>query len=60
MTASRQARVESGHGLMTILSFELPGTRRPIGLTLSADWLPTRAQGEFAAGRVRAMRPRVA
>jgi DNA-binding transcriptional LysR family regulator len=42
-----QARVESDHGLMTILPFELPGTRRPIGLTLRADWLPTRAQGEF-------------
>lgn len=46
--ASRlQALVEAGRGAMTILPFAMPGTARPIGLTLRADWLPTRAQRDF-------------
>jgi LysR family transcriptional regulator, regulator for genes of the gallate degradation pathway len=42
-----QARAETDRGLMAVLPFEMPGTSRPIGLTLRADWLPTRAQREF-------------
>lgn len=46
--ASRlQALAETGHGAMTILPFAMPDTARPIGLTLRADWLPTRAQQDF-------------
>lgn len=42
-----QARAETDRGLMTVLPFAMPGTSRPIGLTLRAGWLPTRAQREF-------------
>lgn len=34
---------------MTILPFVMEGTSRPIGLTLRADWMPTRAQSDFVA-----------
>lgn len=42
-----QARVGAARGLMTILPIEVPGSLRPIGLTLRRDWLPTRAQDDF-------------
>jgi DNA-binding transcriptional LysR family regulator len=42
-----QARAEADRGSMTILPFDMPETSRPIGLTLRAGWLPTRAQGDF-------------
>jgi DNA-binding transcriptional LysR family regulator len=42
-----QARTEADRGSMTILPFEMPGTSRPIGLTLRSGWLPTRAQSDF-------------
>jgi LysR family transcriptional regulator, regulator for genes of the gallate degradation pathway len=42
-----QARAETDRGLMAVLPFEMAGTSRPIGLTLRAGWLPTRAQREF-------------
>lgn len=42
-----QAEPEILRGLMSVLPFPMPGTERPIGLTLRAGWLPTRAQAEF-------------
>ena len=42
-----QARAETDRGLLAILPFDLPGSSRPIGLTLRAGWLPTRAQRQF-------------
>jgi DNA-binding transcriptional LysR family regulator len=42
-----QAQAETERGLMVILPFEMPGTSRPIGLTLRTGWLPTRAQRDF-------------
>ena len=42
-----QARVAVARGLMTILPVEVPGSARPIGLTLRSGWLPTRAQDDF-------------
>jgi DNA-binding transcriptional LysR family regulator len=42
-----QARVGVARGLMAILPVEVPGSARPIGLTLRAGWLPTRAQDDF-------------
>lgn len=44
-----QAQAETERGLLSILPFLMPGTARPIGLTLRAGWLPTRAQREFLA-----------
>lgn len=42
-----QALVGAARGLMTILPLEVPGSTRPIGLTLRSDWMPTRAQSDF-------------
>ncbi|TPE43420.1 LysR substrate-binding domain-containing protein, partial [Amaricoccus solimangrovi] len=42
-----QARGETDRGLMTVLPFEMAGTSRPIGITLRAGWVPTRAQRLF-------------
>jgi LysR family transcriptional regulator, regulator for genes of the gallate degradation pathway len=42
-----QAQAETDRGLMAVLPFEMPGTSRPIGLTLRGGWLPTGAQREF-------------
>ncbi len=42
-----QARVGVARGLMAILPVEVPGSARPIGITLRAGWLPTRAQDDF-------------
>ena len=42
-----QAAAEIDLGLMVPLPLELPGTRRPIGLTTRQDWLPTAAQDAF-------------
>jgi LysR family transcriptional regulator of gallate degradation len=44
-----QAQAETDRGILTILPFLMAGTARPIGLTLRAGWLPTRAQREFLA-----------
>lgn len=44
-----QARAEIARGLLAILPFDMAGTARPIGLTLRAGWVPTRAQSEFIA-----------
>lgn len=41
----RQAEAEGE--AMRILPFPMPGTARPIGLTLRAGWMPTRAQSDF-------------
>ncbi|QQM30732.1 LysR family transcriptional regulator [Martelella lutilitoris] len=45
--SKRQAEAEIAHGLMVALPFELPGSERPIGLTLRAGFLPTVAQALF-------------
>lgn len=42
-------QAEAEGAAMTILPFDMPGTSRPIGLTLRAGWLPTRAQSDFVA-----------
>lgn len=51
-----QARVGAARGLMAILPVEVPGSARPIGLTLRSGWLPTRAQADFL-GQLRAGAP---
>jgi DNA-binding transcriptional LysR family regulator len=42
-----QAQAEADRGNLAILPFPMGGTARPIGLTLRARWLPTRAQRQF-------------
>lgn len=42
-----QIEAEIGLGALAAVPVDLPDTRRPIGLTFRADWLPTRAQAEF-------------
>ena len=44
-----QVAPEFGYGTLALLPFELPQSARPIGLTLRADWMPTRAQNDFLA-----------
>jgi LysR family transcriptional regulator, regulator for genes of the gallate degradation pathway len=43
----RQVTPELAHGTLALLPFAMAGTARPIGLTLRADWMPTRAQQDF-------------
>jgi LysR family transcriptional regulator of gallate degradation len=43
----RQVTPELAHGTLALLPFVMAGTARPIGLTLRADWMPTRAQQDF-------------
>ncbi|WP_180899998.1 LysR family transcriptional regulator [Martelella soudanensis] len=45
--SKRQAEAEIAHGLMVALPFDLPGSERPIGLTLRSGFLPTAAQALF-------------
>lgn len=45
----RQILYEEEAGFLTVLSFPLPGTARPIGLALRADWRPTALQADFLA-----------
>lgn len=52
-----QIRHETQWGMLAPLPFPLPGTARPIGLTMRRDWRPTAAQARFIellreAGRV--------
>jgi DNA-binding transcriptional LysR family regulator len=42
-----QIEAEIGFGALVQVPVDLADTRRPIGLTFRADWLPTRAQAEF-------------
>ena len=42
-----QARIGAARGLMATLPVEVPDSARPIGVTLRAGWLPTRAQDDF-------------
>lgn len=42
-----QIEAEIGLGALSPVSVDLADTRRPIGLTFRADWLPTRAQADF-------------
>jgi hypothetical protein len=42
-----QIEAEIGLGALVRVPVDLAGTRRPIGLTFRADWLPTRAQADF-------------
>lgn len=44
-----QARAEIDRQLVKALDFDLAHTRRPIGLTRRAGWLPTAAQSAFLA-----------
>ena len=44
-----QIEAEIGLGALVPVPVDLAGTRRPIGLTFRADWLPTRAQADFLA-----------
>ena len=38
---------EQAQGLLTILSYDMTGTRRPIGLTTRRNWRPTATQSRF-------------
>lgn len=42
-----QVAAEIDSGFITELPLELDGSSRPIGLTVRAGWVPTRAQAEF-------------
>ncbi|MBV1703191.1 MAG: LysR family transcriptional regulator [Hyphomicrobiales bacterium] len=42
-----QAEAEVALGALAMLPFAMKATERPIGLTLRADWAPTRAQRDF-------------
>lgn len=44
-----QVAAEVGLGALATVPVALPETRRPIGLTFRADWLPTPAQADFLA-----------
>lgn len=44
-----QIEAEIGLGALAPVPVDLAATRRPIGLTFRADWLPTRAQADFLA-----------
>ncbi len=44
-----QIEAEIGLGALAKVPVDLADTRRPIGLTFRAGWLPTRAQDEFLA-----------
>jgi DNA-binding transcriptional LysR family regulator len=44
-----QIEAEIGLGALAPVPVDLANTRRPIGLTFRADWLPTRAQADFLA-----------
>lgn len=44
-----QVAPELSRGTLARLPFAFEGTDRPIGLTVRADWLPTRAQSDFLA-----------
>lgn len=48
-----QVRIEVERGLLAVLKRDLPGTRRPIGLTTRLGWKPTPIQAEY----VRLLRP---
>lgn len=43
----RQVTPELAHGTLALVPFAIEGTARPIGLTLRADWMPTRAQQDL-------------
>jgi LysR family transcriptional regulator, regulator for genes of the gallate degradation pathway len=45
----RQAAVEIEQGLMVPLDIPLPGSTRPIGLTMRTGWMPTPTQARFLA-----------
>lgn len=47
-TSRLQAEAEA-EAALAILPFAMPGTSRPIGLTLRAGWVPTRAQSDFVS-----------
>lgn len=56
LISAHQIRHEASLGLFATLPFDLPDTRRDIGLTMRTDWRPTGAQQRFldavrAAGR---------
>jgi hypothetical protein len=42
-----QAESEIGNGLMTALPLSIAESRRAIGLTVRANWKPTRMQNDF-------------
>lgn len=42
-----QVAAEIDHGDIAVVPFALEGSSRPIGLTMRAGWVPTRAQAEF-------------
>ena len=44
-----QAGAEIALGVVVPLPVRLPGSMRPIGITLREDWLPTAAQDQFVA-----------
>ncbi|PIE08037.1 MAG: LysR family transcriptional regulator [Rhodobacterales bacterium] len=47
LMSPRQAAVEVAQGLMQPLDLPLPGSARPIGLTMRAGWIPTPTQARF-------------
>lgn len=49
LISAHQIRHEHELGLLVVLPVELPGSERPIGLTVRRDWRPTATQGRFLA-----------
>ena len=47
LLSKHQIELEEKLGVLTTLPFEMPETKRPIGLTLRLGWRPTAAQKEF-------------
>ena len=47
LLSPQQIRPELDAGLLAVIGGPIEQTRRPIGLTLRADWRPTEAQAQF-------------
>lgn len=49
LMSTDQFRIEQASGLLTPIGGPVPGSRRQIGVTIRADWLPTAAQADLLA-----------
>ena len=47
LLSPQQVRPELAAGLLAVIGGPIESTRRPIGLTIRADWRPTEAQAQF-------------
>jgi len=47
LLSKQQIQLEEQLGILTSLSFDMPETKRPIGLTLRQGWKPTASQQKF-------------